>query len=392
MSGFKVLSITVLGCLAGLLVGFGVSDISARQAFAQFDSVEGGTTVAAATTGSSVVGPGGNFVSQVYKAQSPTVVHVTSREIGFTFFGEQVAQESTGSGVIVDPAGYILTNAHVVANARQLVVVLSDLSQYQARLVGMDFSTDLALLKIDAEGPLTVAKFGDSNNVEEGEWVVAIGNPRGFDWTVTAGVVSAKNRSQPAFRGGPTIQGLIQTDAAINPGNSGGPLLNARGEVIGINERIITSGAGSEGIGLAIPSNTAKAVFADLKKFGKVQRSWLGVAVATEVTPALVRKGNLPVDHGVILSQVLNPSPASKAGLLPYSSDGRNSFQYDIVSSADGKSVTSQQQLLDMVRNRKPGETVKLKVYRVVNGRYSEVAVNIQLTEVPQQLEGQGYI
>jgi serine protease Do len=348
-------------------------------------------------------------VTEVYKAVSPAVVHITNQTeavVGYDFFRgpQRGLTEAIGSGVIVDPSGYILTNAHVVENPTQLTVVLSDQSSFTAKLVGMDYSTDLALLKIEAGKQLPHAGFGNSDAVEIGEWVVAIGNPRGYDWTVTAGVVSAKNRAQPSWEqrdqrtgevtaSGATISGLIQTDAAINQGNSGGPLLNAKGEIIGINERIATSGydTGSIGIGLAIPSNTAKSVFAELKQYGRVQRAWLGFTVAHEITRESANHYNMPVAHGLVVAEVLPSGPAERGGIVPGRTDGRQ-FQFDIISAVDGKPIKSRQDMVDIVRNRKPGQSVKLHIFKIRNGKSSEADVTVALSAVPTSGEMSGYI
>jgi serine protease Do len=306
------------------------------------------------------------------------------------FFMPPSEQESTGSGVIVDAQGFILTNSHVIEGAQQLFVVLSDGNQYSAEVIGNDPGTDLALIKIDAEEDLPVAPLGDSTKIDVGEWVVAIGNPLGFDWTVTAGVISAVERDAPSPVG-QTIRGLIQTDAAINPGNSGGPLLNARGEVIGINERILSKSGGSEGIGLAIPINTAKSVLGDLIKYGKVQRAWLGTRVLREVNPALKARYNLPVDFGVIIQSVYTPSPASKAGLLPFAA-GRESVQFDILTAINGQKISSEIELLDYIREQKAGESVQIEVYRVKNDKYSVQRLASTLTQVPDQAQAWGII
>jgi S1-C subfamily serine protease len=401
MSALKTVIIAVLSALAGIALQFGFNGVAQRQAVAALDGPGGGLMAAALTPGGAVA-PGGTFVTQVYKQVSPMVVHITNRveQQQFNIFSGPFTSvsEAVGSGVIVDPAGYILTNSHVIetADRQKLTVVLSDQTQYDAKVVGNDPSTDLALLKIEAGGKqLPAATFGDSNSVEIGEWVVAIGNPRGFDWTVTAGVISAKNRSGPAWIRnnvvGPTITGLLQTDAAINPGNSGGPLLNARGEVIGINERIFSQSGGNEGIGLAIPSNTAKAVFNEIKQYGRVQRSWLGVNVQLEVDPQNANYYNFPVKHGLLIGNIVKESPAANSGIVPGRSD-RTGYAFDIVSAVDGKAVKSAQDLVTLVRNRKPGEVVKLHLYRVRNGRTSEADVSVTLSAVPAQADTSGFI
>jgi serine protease Do len=407
MSAIRIAFTALLSCLAGIVLGFGVTGVAQRQAQAALDTPGDAPLMGALATAPSGVGPGSNFVTQVYKAVSPAVVHITNRNVQqrFDIFRGpmQAVSEAVGSGVIVEPTGYILTNYHVVEDVgeQQLTVVLSDQTRYEATMVGNDPSTDLALLKIEPDGSLPTAKLGDSNSIEIGEWVVAIGNPRGFDWTVTAGVVSAMNRAQPAWQKtnnfgqvtsvGPTITGLIQTDAAINQGNSGGPLLNARGEVIGINERIVSFSGGNEGIGLAIPSNTARSVIAELKKFGRVQRSWLGVEVLHEISPESAKHFNFPVQRGLMIGDVLPTSPAQQAGITQGYSDHRT-YQFDIVSRVDGKVIKSKQDLLDIVRNRKPGQAVKLHIYKVRNGKVSEADVNVTLSAVPQKAEMSGYI
>jgi len=408
MNALKTVMVAVLSALAGVALQFGFSGIAQRsQAQAALDTPGAGSlTAAALTSAPGAAGPGGNFVTQVYKKVSPSVVHITNQmqQQQFDLFRGPVTTtaEAVGSGVIVDAGGYILTNSHVIESAgqQQLTVVLSDQTSYPATVVGNDPSTDLALLKIAAPRSLPVASLGDSNNVEIGEWVVAIGNPRGFDWTVTAGVISAKNRSGPSWQkqdnfgnvtSGPTISGLLQTDAAINPGNSGGPLLNARGEVIGINERIFSSSGGSEGIGLAIPSNTAKSVVQEIKQYGHVQRSWLGVNVRMEISPESQAYYNFPVRQGLLIGDIVADSPAAKAGIVQGHSD-RTGYQFDIISKVDGKELKTQQDLLDIVRNRKPGQAAKLHLYRVRNGRTSEADVTLTLSAVPAQFDTSGYI
>ncbi len=396
MSTVRIILVTFLSTLAGLLVGFGLSNTSQRSARAEpladssaelvslGTSADSSSSVSAALP-SSEVGPGGSFVTTVYNKVAPAVVHVTNRSIRQSFFGPQEA-EATGSGVIVDDKGYILTNFHVVANATELQVVLNDGRQFPASVVGMDSGTDLALLKISADGILPTAKMGNSSKVAVGEWVVAIGNPRGLDWTVTAGVVSALGRelNSPS---GETIRGLIQTDAAINPGNSGGPLLNASGEIIGVNEQIASVGGGSEGLGFAIPINTAKDIIGDLIKYGRVQRPWLGIDAGNAVTSRMAQYMSLPIDHGVVVGRVAKTSPAARAGLTGQSRNGT-----DVITKVNSKDVTSAQQLLDIVRNSKPGTTLELEVYRFVGDKYQVLKVAAQLSEVPEQAQMMGII
>lgn len=401
MNASRALSITLLGCLAGALVGFGIGNLPRQQAAASalpLDADGPSATAELTTLAASPDDPpgavhaqgqatlGGSFVSDVYQEVSPAVVHITNKSVyeAFDFFmrPHQFETESTGSGVIVREAGYILTNYHVIADAQQIVVVLNDGREYKdARVIGADPGTDLALLKVEPETPLPTARLGDSDAINVGEWVVAIGNPRGLDWTVTCGVVSALGR-EGVSQTGQTISGLIQTDASINPGNSGGPLLNARGEVIGINEMIVSQSGGSEGIGLAIPINTAKEVLDDLETHGRVIRAWLGVRIAKRVTPSLAAHFNLPVDFGYAIEQVFADSPAARGGILRYFRD-RRSFRYDIITRIDGERLDQDRELLDVIRGHSPGDQVEVEVYRIVDGEYEVKSMRIDLTELP---------
>ncbi|MEK7841530.1 MAG: trypsin-like peptidase domain-containing protein, partial [Deltaproteobacteria bacterium] len=232
-------------------------------------------------------------------------------------------RQSLGSGFIINKEGYILTNSHVVENAEEIIVTLSDKKEkeYKAKLVGKDVRLDVALIKIDANGDLSVAALGDSDKVEIGEWVVAIGNPFGLVHTVTAGIVSAKGR---VIGAGP-YDNFIQTDAAINPGNSGGPLFNLKGEVVGINTAII---AGGQGVGFATPINMAKDILLQLKEKGSVTRGWIGVGIQ-EVTPDLAKSFGLKDKQGALVSSVQEGEPANKAGIKPG----------DIIVEFDGKEI-----------------------------------------------------
>jgi serine protease Do len=217
-----------------------------------------------------------------------------------------------GSGMIIDAEGHILTNNHVAGGASKLQVLLSDGREYTAQLIGADPKTDLAIIKIPADKPLPFVKFGDSDKMEVGEWVVAIGHPRGLDQTVTQGIISAKHRrgiTEPN-----SYQDFIQTDAAINPGNSGGPLLNLAGEVIGVNAAIASQSGGFEGIGFAIPSDMAKFVIKALLSHGKVERAWMGVSVQN-LTPALAKSFGMPNTRGALVADIAKNGPAAKAGI-----------------------------------------------------------------------------
>lgn len=400
MKGMKAIIIALLCALAGLLFGFaGTSVLYRLDPHAYASAASGGKNVNAVLDRDlhdaaqvSQQGVGGNFVTEVYKKVSPAVVHITNSTEYMSFFGPRTA-EATGSGVIVDERGYILTNNHVVQNAQNLLVVLNDGQQFTPKVIGADPGTDLALIKIDAKSKLPYAKLGDSSKIEVGQWVVAIGNPRGLDWTVTAGVISALNRQIVSKSNGQTISGLIQTDAAINPGNSGGPLLNAQGEVIGINDAIVSSGGGSEGIGLAVPINTAKDVLDDLIKHGRVVRAWLGVEIIKEVTPEVARFYSFPVDYGVIPGRVFTPSPAASAGVIPpMQNDSTGQVQYDILTAIDSEKIDDMQELLDIIRNHKSGEKVTLEVYRITDGKFKVQKLAVTLQALPESAPSMGII
>ncbi|MBI1955161.1 MAG: trypsin-like peptidase domain-containing protein, partial [Acidobacteria bacterium] len=249
----------------------------------------------------------------VYKAVSPTVVNITSTTIQYDFFFNVLPVQGSGSGFLIDDQGRIVTNYHVVSGARSIEVTLADQSRHAAKLVGRDRLSDLAVLQISDRKNLPFVKLGDSEHLQVGQKVLAIGNPFGFQGTLTTGVISALGRNIRDEQG-QLLEDLIQTDAAINPGNSGGPLLNSRGEVIGINTAII--GGTNVGVGFAIPVNTAKSIVADLLQEGRVKRGYLGV-VGREVTPPLARLLNLPVSQGLLVFQLTRGGPADKAGIRP---------------------------------------------------------------------------
>jgi serine protease Do len=266
-------------------------------------------------------------------------------------------QRSLGSGFIMGD-GYILTNNHVVDGADEITVKLADNREFKAKVKGRDEKLDLALLKINVKGSLPAVKLGDSDALQVGEWVMAIGNPFGLAQTVTAGIVSAKGR---VIGSGP-YDDFIQTDASINPGNSGGPLFNARGEVIGINTAIV---AGGQGIGFAIPVNMAKAIIPQLEETGKVTRGWLGVYVQT-VTPELAQSFGLSGEKGALVSEVQPESPAEKAGLKTG----------DIILEFDGKPISEMSELPRLVAATRIGKKVGVKILR--DGKEKKVTVVIQ--------------
>ena len=237
---------------------------------------------------------------------------------------------SLGSGFIIDPSGFIVTNNHVIDNAESITVILSDNTTLPARLVGRDTKTDLALLKVNPKKPLPTAHFGDSDKARIGDWVIAIGDPFGIGFTVTAGIVSARNRD---INAGP-YDDFIQTDAPINKGNSGGPLFDVDGNVVGINSQIYTPSGGSVGIGFAIPSNLARDVVQQLRQFGVARRGWIGVRIQP-VTAELAEGMGLPSTQGALVADVTSGGPAAKAGLM----------NGDLVVGFDGKPIEDNRSL-----------------------------------------------
>ena len=254
---------------------------------------------------------------------------------------------SGGSGVIVDPAGYILTNNHVIENAQDITVRLSDSRKFTATLVGRDPKTDLAVLKVEAPAPLPTAELGDSERLRVGQWVVAIGNPFGLDRTVTVGIVSATARTRVGVT---TYENFIQTDASINPGNSGGPLLNLDGRVIGINTAIVAAG---QGIGFSIPINEAKSVMGQLIARGKVVRGWLGIVIQ-DLTDELATSFGVPEREGVLVADVMKGGPGEAAGLRPG----------DVIVRLGATKIREVPDLQRRVANVAPGQSVEVAVMR----------------------------
>ncbi|PYN07562.1 MAG: peptidase [Candidatus Rokuibacteriota bacterium] len=285
------------------------------------------------------------------------------------FFGdapERIPQRSLGSGVIVDASGIALTNAHVVEKATEIEVITLDGSKHKAKVVGADKKTDLAVLKLDdGKAQFKFARLGDSDRMQVGDWVIAVGSPFGLQATVTAGIVSAKARN---IGQGP-FDDFIQTDAAINPGNSGGPLVNMAGEVIGINTAIV---AGGSGIGFAIPSNMAKKIYTEINSKGRVTRGWLGVSIQP-LTAELAKSFNAKDTKGVLISDVIGESPAAKAGLKPG----------DILLEFDGKKVEAPADLQRTVGLAQPGQEAKMKVWR----DQGEKTIDIKIGEAPDDKE-----
>ena len=284
------------------------------------------------------------------------------------FFGDQFdetpsrpryrKESSLGSGFIINRDGYIITNDHVVRDSESIQVKLSNENIYDAKIVGSDPKSDIAVIKINSKEPLPVAVMGDSDKLQVGQWAIAIGNPFGLDRTVTVGVVSATGRSNMGIE---TYENFIQTDASINPGNSGGPLLNVNGEVIGINTAIVAAG---QGIGFAIPVNMAKRIVDQLVKKGSVTRAWLGVAIQP-VTPEIASSFGLDKAKGALIADVMAGSPAEKAGLK----------QGDILLTFDGKEVKDARQLQLVVADTPVGRQVMVEIFR--DGRLQKVGLQL---------------
>ena len=291
-----------------------------------------------------------------------------SREFLERYFGERIPEEPTqslGSGVIIDPTGFVLTNNHVIEGARMIMVRLADERELEAQVVGRDARTDVALLRLRERGQYPTARLGDSDALRVGEWVVAIGNPFGLEQTVTAGIVSAKGR---VIGAGP-YDDFIQTDAAINPGNSGGPLFNTQGEVVGINSAIFSQSGGSVGIGFAIPINLVRELLPQLKDKGRVSRGWLGLAIAP-VTPDLARRLNRPTRDGAVVGEVTPGGPAARSGVRTG----------DVIVAFQGRALRRADELPRLTAKTAMGSEVVLTLLR--GGQ--EMAVKVRLGELPE--------
>jgi len=320
----------------------------------------------------------------VYHRNIESVVNITSRAVTFDFFYGLVPQEGQGSGFIIDKEGHILTNYHVIADARQLEVTLHNRKKFRATVIGTDRSHDLAVIQIKG-GELAPMVLGDSHNLQVGQKVYAIGNPFGLSGTLTSGIVSSIRSVQEPE--GMTIDEAIQTDAAINPGNSGGPLLNWRGEVIGINTMIASNSGQSAGIGFAIPINTAKAVLNDLVTLGRVRRPALGVRTIP-ISPELAEQMGLAADNGLLIEQVVSGGAADRAGLrggseqaylgnYPIMTGG------DLIVAIDGQDVQDQQNLSQVMNSHRAGDKIRVTIYR---GK-KKMDVTVTLGEAREQRE-----
>jgi S1-C subfamily serine protease len=320
----------------------------------------------------------------VYRKNIGSVVNITSRVMTFDFFYGLVPQEGQGSGFVIDKEGHILTNYHVIADARQVEVTLHDRKKYKATIVGTDKSHDLAIVQIKAPN-LQPMVLGDSTNLQVGQKVYAIGNPFGLAGTLTRGIVSSIRQVQEPD--GLVIEEAIQTDAAINPGNSGGPLLNWHGEVIGINTMIASNGAAqSSGIGFAIPINTAKAVVNDLVTLGRVRRPALGVRTIP-IDSEIAEELGLAADYGLLIVQAVPGGAADRAGLhggseRAYLGNIPITIGGDLIVAINGEKVESQQNLAQIMNKHRAGDTVKVTIFR---GK-KQMEVSVVLGEARDQV------
>jgi S1-C subfamily serine protease len=323
----------------------------------------------------------------VYKKALPSVVNITSTAVAFDFFYGPVPQQGQGSGFILDKEGHILTNDHVIDNAQRVEVTLFDKHKYKATVVGVDRGHDLALLQISNAPNLQPATLAESRSLTVGQQVYAIGNPFGLSGTMTRGIISAI-RSIRGMDNNP-IEDAIQTDAAVNPGNSGGPLLNSRGEVIGITTLIANNGANqSSGIGFAIPVNTAKAVIADFAKYGRVRRPSLDIAILP-IGPEIAQQIGLPADYGLLIERVFPGGAAEKAGLhggtqRMYQGNMPVMLGGDLIVAIDGQEISEPQDLTSAMNSHRAGDEVTLTVFR---GR-KKMDVKVKLSDATDPTQG----
>ena len=327
---------------------------------------------------------------EVYKTLSPGVAFITSTVYQEDYFGGVQEGKGSGSGSIIDNQGHILTNYHVIEDAQKLTVSFGGDKSYPAKIIGGDPDTDLAVIKIEPpkEG-LTIIPLGDSDRLDVGQKVLAIGNPFGLDRTLTTGVISGLQRpirSVPVS-GAPTgrvIEGAIQTDASINPGNSGGPLLDKYGKMIGINSQILSRSGGSVGVGFAIPVNIAKRIVPQLIQFGEVRRPKLGVSGVSVEQAA--QRVSMPVEKGLLIISVAGGSPAANSGLRGLSRAGNGTALGDIITSIDGQPIGDLDDLYRVLDKKQFGDTIQVEVFR--DGK--TVTVPVKLTALQRQQQPSG--
>jgi S1-C subfamily serine protease len=354
----------------GLIIGLAGWWAGTRWGTPQPDRV-GAVPDLALPTGPGELAPEEQLTVRLYQQAAPAVANIVTRTMQYDFFFNPVAVEGAGSGFLIDEQGHILTNYHVVEGAQSIEVTLGDpriTDRFEARLLGQDERNDVALLKIDPGAHrLTPLPLGNSSELQVGQHVLAIGNPFGFQTTLTTGVLSAVGRT---VQTGPQtfVDEAIQTDAAINRGNSGGPLLNTRGEVIGINTVIVSPTGAAAGIGFAIPVNTARRIAQDLLTEGRVRRAYLGVEGAP-VWPALARALELPIEEGILVERVMANSPAARAGIRGGDRAVRVGLSRliiggDVVVAIDAQPARSLLDLNVLLNRKRPGDEVTVTVYR----------------------------
>jgi S1-C subfamily serine protease len=326
-------------------------------------------------------------VIDAYERVSPSVVSITTRVLRQTFFFNVVPEEGSGSGFVLDEAGHILTNFHVVQGAESIEVGFGEDQLFPAKVVGLDARNDVAVLKVDAPPELMIpVTFGDSDQLQVGQRAVAIGNPFGqFSRTLTTGVISALDRTLEGRDGRP-ISGVIQTDAAINRGNSGGPLLDSSGRVIGVNTAIFSPTGTSAGVGFAVPSNTVLRILPDLLELGRYRHPYLGIRYAYRVSPGLADSLSLPVEEGLLLVQLYRNSPLDNAGVQGAQREAilgnrRIFIDGDILTAVDGRPIRTVEDLQLLLESRyRVGDTVTLTLYRGEN----PFELELTLSEEPQ--------
>ncbi len=366
--------------LTGGLVAAAIGLAAVAAGWVGGDDDSGSTSLAAAplTESASEGDEKGLTVGEIYRRDSKGVAFIQARSSGGA---------ATGSGFVIDDDGHVLTNAHVVEGADEIQVTIGDEENARdAELVGMDPSSDVALLEVNENDDLQPLELGDSSQVEVGDPVVAIGNPFGLDRTVTSGIVSAKQRQIQAPNGF-SISDVIQTDAAVNPGNSGGPLLDSSGRVIGINSQIATDSGGNDGVAFAVPIETAKEVSDQLLADGSVERAYLGIS-GGDISAELAESLDLPVERGVIVEQVYAGGPADEAGLRGATGQATVQGQAvpaggDIITAIDGEEIAGMEDVISMVNAAKPGDEVTLTVIR--DGEQQDL--KLTLGERPAQIE-----
>jgi serine protease Do len=372
------ISVLLIGFLLGGITFYFLGEITGKQ--------KGYVPFAAPNVSKQMIETSRAF-SEIASSVSPAVVNISTTKVVrrdvtpffddpfFDFFNpfrdfrvpKKWKEQSLGSGVIVSSEGYIITNNHVIEQADEIRVTLLDKRSFRARIIGADPKTDVAVVKIDAKN-LPVARWGDSDALEVGEFVLAIGNPFGLSHTVTMGIISAVGRANVGIA---DYEDFIQTDAAINPGNSGGPLVNIKGELIGINTAIFSKSGGYQGIGFAVPSNMVRLVMDQLEKKGKVTRGWLGVTIQ-ELTPDLSQKFGLRSSNGALVGDVAKGSPAEKAGIK----------RGDIILALNGKKVKDVGSLRNMVAGSRVGSEIEVSVLR----GEKEYTVKVVTVELPKDV------